>query len=54
MFFARKNTGMVFGLVVILFALSSFAGYFITDADAMKAGGNKARNIGSNTAHIVS
>ena len=54
MFFARKNTGMVFGLVVILFTLSSFAGNFITDADAAKAGGTKATKFGSNTAHIVS
>jgi len=53
MFFARKNTGMVFGLVVILFTLSSFAGNFITDADAVKAGGTKAMKFGSNTAHIV-
>ncbi len=53
MFFARKNTRMVFGLVVILFALSSFAGNFITDADAAKAGGTKTTKFGSNTAHIV-
>ncbi len=53
MFFARKNTRMVFGLVVILFALSSFAGNFITDADAAKAGGTKSPKFGSNTAHIV-
>ncbi len=53
MFFARKNTVLVFGLVVILFTLSSFTGNFIIDADAAKAGGTKATKFGSNTDHIV-